>query len=213
MSLAVSSPPDIRLELQHLGIAYGTRQVVHDLNLVLNAGEVLIVAGTNGSGKSSLLRILCGLQRASSGQFSYSLHGTRLMREQMRSLVGWLSPDLQLYRELTALENLRFFAELRGLAIDDGELEQRLETLGLAGRCHDVLSTFSSGMIQRMRFAFALLHDPPVLLLDEPTVTFDERGSAMCAEIITTQRQRGITVVATNDAREEALGDYVLRLS
>ncbi len=207
-----ASLTNLRLDLHEISIAYGPRQVVHNLNLVLRTGEVLVVAGTNGSGKSSLLRLLCGLQRASHGQISYYVNDVQLTREQIRSVVGWLSPDLQLYRELTALENLRFFTQLRGLKLDDSQLIQRLDLLGLAGRSQDLLATFSSGMIQRMRFAFALLHDPLVLLLDEPTVTFDERGAAMCAEIIAAQRQRGITVVATNDTREEALGDYVLRL-
>lgn len=206
-------PTTIRLELEHIGIAYGNRQLVNDLNLVLQTGEALVITGANGSGKSSLLRILCGLQRASSGQVSYYRNGSRLNREQIRAAVGWLSPDLQLYRELTALENLRFFTDLRGLALRDQQLEQRIDQLGLAGRSRDLLSTFSSGMLQRMRFAFALLHEPLVLLLDEPTITFDQRGAAMCAEIVTAQRQRGIVVIATNDAREEQLGDYVLRLS
>lgn len=206
-------PTTIRLELEHIGIAYGNRQLVNDLNLVLQTGEALVITGANGSGKSSLLRILCGLQRASSGQVSYYRNGSRLNREQIRAAVGWLSPDLQLYRELTALENLRFFTDLRGLALRDQQLEQRIDQLGLAGRSRDLLSTFSSGMLQRMRFAFALLHEPLVLLLDEPTITFDQRGAAMCAEIVAAQRQRGIVVIATNDAREEQLGDYVLRLS
>jgi heme exporter protein A len=128
-------------------------------------------------------------------------------------LFGWVAPDLQLYRELTGLENLRFFADVRGLHLTDAALMALLEEVGLGGRGGDLLAAYSSGMAQRLRYAYALLHRPPILLLDEPTVTLDERGAALVGRVIAAQRARGITVVATNDAREERYGDIVLRLS
>lgn len=203
---------DIRLEIDNLAIDYGARRVVAGISLVLKAGETLAVAGANGSGKSSLLRVLCGLQRASRGSARYLVGGQALRAEDARPLIGWLSPDLQLYRELTALENLRFFARVRGLALDEPQLEARLTEVGLGGRGADLLSAYSSGMTQRLRYAYALLHRPPILLLDEPTVTLDERGAALFQEVAERQRERGILVIATNDQRELRYGDYILRL-
>lgn len=203
----------IELQLHDIAIDYGARRVVAGVSLVLCAGETLVVAGANGSGKSSLLRVLCGLQRPSSGTVQYVVDGVAVRPDQARDLIGWLSPDLQLYRELTVLENLRFFAQVRGLQLGDAALEQRLDAVGLNGRGADLLAAYSSGMAQRLRYAYALLHQPPVLLLDEPTLTFDERGVALFEQVIAQHRQsRGILVLATNDPRELRFGDYVLRL-
>ncbi len=203
---------ELRLELDDLAIDYGTRRVVSGVSLTLHAGETLAVAGANGSGKSSLLRVLCGLQRPSRGVARYVVAGEIMQPDAARALIGWLSPDLQLYRELTAHENLRFFAQVRGLQLSDADLEALLTDVGLGGRGNDLLAAYSSGMAQRLRFAYALLHNPPILLLDEPTVTFDERGAALFERVAERQRNRGILVIATNDPRELRYGDYVLRL-
>lgn len=203
---------DLLLELEQIAINYGTRRVLAGVTLTLRSGEVLVVAGANGSGKSSLLRLLCGLQRPSHGRVAYVRGGMSLAPTQASALVGWVAPDLQLYRELTALENLRFFARLRGLRPSNDELQALLESVGLGGRGDDLLAAYSSGMAQRLRYAYALLHNPPVLLLDEPTITLDERGAALVEQIVERQRRRGITVIATNDPRELRFADYVLRL-
>jgi heme exporter protein A len=155
---------------------------------------------------------MCGLQRPSAGHIAYLADGRSYRPEQARDLVGWVAPDLQLYRELTALENLEFFARVRGLRPTRAEMEALLEEIGLGGRGNDLLATYSSGMTQRLRYAYALLHHPPILLLDEPTVTLDERGAALFERVVAAQRERGITVIATNDPREIRFGDYVLRL-
>jgi heme exporter protein A len=209
----VTSEHDITLELDDLGLDYGARRVISGVSLVLRAGEALVVAGANGSGKSTLLRAICGLQRPSHGTIRVHAGGPVFQPHQAPWLFGWVAPDLQLYRELTALENLRFFADVRGLRRSDAELHALLEDVGLVGRGGDLLAAYSSGMAQRLRYAYAVLHQPPILLLDEPTVTLDERGSALVERLIASQRVGGITVVATNDAREERFGDYVLRLA
>jgi len=204
---------DLRLELNDLAAGYGARRVLAGLTLTLRGGETLVVAGANGSGKSTLLRLICGLQRPTAGTITYISGERRAQPEEARDLVGWVAPDLQLYRELTALENLEFFAHVRGLRRMRAELETLLEQIGLGGRGDDLLAAYSSGMAQRLRYAYALLHRPPVLLLDEPTVTLDERGAALVEQVVAAQRERGITIIATNDPRELRFGDYVLRLS
>lgn len=202
----------IRLETVDLAASYGARTVLRDVSLSLHAGEVLVISGANGSGKSTLLRVLCGLQAPAAGQVHYYWGATSYAPGEARGLIGWVAPDLALYRELTALENLHFFATVRGLPADPAHLDALLERVGLGGRGHDRLAAYSSGMTQRMRYAYALLHAPPVLLLDEPTVTLDERGAALVEQVIADQRRWGITVVATNDPRELRFADYVLTL-
>jgi heme exporter protein A len=204
---------NLRLELTDIAASYGARRVLAGLTLTLRAGETLVVAGANGSGKSTLLRLICGLQRPTAGQIVYVAGERRAGPREARDLVGWVAPDLQLYRELTALENLEFFAQVRGLRRARPELEALLDGVGLGGRGDDMLAAYSSGMAQRLRYAYALLHRPPVLLLDEPTVTLDERGAALVEQLVATQRERGITIIATNDPRELRFGDYVLRLA
>jgi heme exporter protein A len=202
----------IRLILKEISAAYSSRIVIAQLSLQLEEGETLVVSGANGSGKSTLLRLLCGLQRLHNGEIIYEHKGVAYGPSQASHLIGWVSPDLALYRELTALENLRFFAQVRGLRPSDSELSALLDDVGLGGRDHDYVSSYSTGMQQRLRYAYALLHQPAVLLLDEPTVTLDERGSNTVARIIERQRKHGIVVIATNDPRELAWGDYVLTL-
>jgi heme exporter protein A len=117
-----------------------------------------------------------------------------------------------LYRDLTARENLRFFADVRRISRTEAEIEALLERLGLGGRADDLLAAYSSGMAQRLRYAYALLHRPPALLLDEPTVTLDERGAGVVDAVIAEQRRHGLVVIATNDPRELRYGDLVLNL-
>jgi heme exporter protein A len=202
----------VSLQLNDLTIDYGPRRVMSGVSLHLQSGEILVVAGSNGSGKSSLLRVLCGLQRPSHGSVTYQVGTLSYTPETFQSQIGWLSPDLQLYRELTAIENLEFFSRVRGLNLSRATIEQRLSMVGLAGRGDDLLAAYSSGMAQRLRYAYATLHTPTVLLLDEPTVTFDQHGTALFERIVEQQRDHGILVIATNDPRELRFGDYVLRL-
>lgn len=203
---------DVRLEVDRLGLRYGPRVVFGDVSFSLGRGQVLVVAGPNGSGKSSLLRLLCGLQRPSAGEVRLHTGAQVLHPHAAPWLVGWVAPDLQLYRELTAIENLQFFAQVRGVAHTRSHLDALLASVGLGGRGDDLLAAYSSGMAQRLRYAYALLHRPVLLLLDEPTVTLDERGAALVERIVAEQRQRGIVVIATNDPRELRYGDYVLHL-
>lgn len=203
---------EIRLTVEGVAAGYGARSVFSDVSVELRGGETLVVSGQNGSGKSTFLRLLAGLQRPSAGGIAYSLGGVAYDPRDAGALIGWVAPDLMLYRELTARENLRFFAAVRRAPLDEAAIEALLERVGLGGRGDDRLAAYSSGMAQRLRYAYALLHRPPFLLLDEPTVTLDERGAAVVDAVIAEQRRRGIVVIATNDPRELRYGDLILRL-
>jgi heme exporter protein A len=201
-----------QLHVTDLAAAYGVRTIFTDINVTLRSGEVLVVSGPNGSGKSTFLRVLAGLQAPTAGAVTYQAADAHYAPADALHLIGWVAPDLMLYRELTARENLRFFAAVRGLHPSDDAIDALLARIGLPGRADDRLATYSSGMAQRLRYAYALLHRPPVLLLDEPTVTLDTRGTAVVDTLITEQRRHGIVVIATNDPRELRYADLLLRL-
>jgi heme exporter protein A len=199
------------LRLEGVAKRYGLRRVLQDITLAAAPGEVVVITGENGSGKSTLLKIIAGLLRPSRGAITISGQADAAER---RFLAGYAGPDLHLYTELTAHENLAFYHQVRTGAAESRERrERRLKAVGLEGRGDDLLATYSSGMRQRMRLAFATGHDVPLLLLDEPSLALDVKGVALVSEIIEGQRQRGgATLLATNDPREATLGDRIVAL-
>jgi len=202
----------VTLELQGVAKAYGRRVLFRNVSLKLHAGRCLVVTGRNGAGKTTLLRIIAGLARPSRGEVCLSDERGPMDRARMRQSLGMVAPDLMLYDELTAAENLAFFARLRGLSADEGRQEKLLERVGLGGRGSDAVGTFSSGMKQRLRYAYALQHSPPILLLDEPTSNLDAAGEEMVTEVVAQQKAQGLLVIATNNAEEVRHGDEVLHL-
>lgn len=175
-------------------------------------GEALVVTGHNGSGKSTLLTIIAGLLRPDKGQIRIRRGGEEISREERRRALGLVAPDLTLYPELTALENLEFFARVRSLRWEPEGARAMLERVGLGGRGRDLVGTFSSGMRVRLKYAVALQAEPAVLLLDEPTAMLDTGGVEVVEQVIAEQRRRGVLVLATNDPQETRHGDLFLHL-
>jgi heme exporter protein A len=176
-------------------------------------GGVLVVAGANGSGKSTLLRIIAGLLHPTGGDAGVSVGGRPLDSVGRRAQLGYVAPDLVLYRELTGAENLQLFGRLRGLDLSRDRQVELLERVGLKGRGRDLVANYSSGMRQRLKYAFALLHEPPILLLDEPTTNLDAAGAEMARGVVEEQRRRGLAIVATNEQTELGWGDAVVALA
>lgn len=201
-----------QVKIHNLSKAYRQRLLFRDLSIVIPSRSVFVVQGRNGTGKTTFLRIICGLVPASSGQVEIIVNGKVLTIEERRSHLGLVAPDLEVYGELTALENLEFFAGVRGIPFSLTQARQWLDYVGLAGRGLDMVHTYSSGMKQRLKFACALLHEPAILVLDEPSSNLDEDGVKLVEAIIARQRERGIVIMATNDPREVSYGDQTLSL-
>lgn len=202
----------IQLEFEGLWRRFGKRIVLRNVGAVVEQGQALVVTGANGSGKSTLLQLLAGLQVADRGRVSYRINARELNRHEMQCELGLVAPDVVLYPELSAHENLHFFASVRGLPWSEESSRTALSGVGLDGRMHDPAGSFSSGMRVRLKYAVALQTQPRFLLLDEPTAMLDEEGAAFVEGVIDIQRRRGLLVLATNDPREVRHGDLQIHL-
>ncbi len=212
MRVTPPSQRDFKLTAQALTQRFGPRKIFENLSLEITTGQGLVVTGPNGSGKTTLLRVLSGLLRATKGKIKLSMDGKEVSQEGRLSYIGFLTPELALYEELTALENLDFFAKVRRIERKPEGHLALLERVGLKGRGLDLVGTFSSGMKQRLKLAFAIQHEPVLLLLDEPGSNLDDAGRAIVEGIVAEQKKRGALIAATNDARELSYGESNLPL-
>lgn len=201
---------ELRLVIDGLAKSYPGRPVFSDISAIIEKGHRLVITGPNGSGKSTLIRILCALARPTKGKVTLEIEENKLSYLEMRPHIGLISPDLVLYDELTAIENLSFFSGVAGYHFEEAEIFDRLANVGLEGRGNDLVGSYSSGMKQRLKYCLALLRNPELLLLDEPTANLDEQGKGIIDAII--KAQQGIVVIATNEKTELEYGDQIIRL-
>jgi heme exporter protein A len=192
----------VSLKVSGLRKVFNRRTVFSGIDFQISGKDSLTVTGRNGSGKSTLLKIIAGVLSPTRGNVDLLLDQKPMSVDQRYCYIGFVAPYLQLYDEFSAVENLEFFSRVRGLPVGRSSLAELLARLGLQDRKEDPLRTFSSGMKQRVKYAFALLHDPPVLLLDEPTANLDAAGMETVYRVIEEQKQKGIVIVATNNADE-----------
>ncbi len=182
-----------RLSFTGLSRRFGRRWVLQRVAGEVASGGVLLVHGRNGSGKSTLLRCLAGLSGLDAGEIHYLEDGASLEPEARRRAVGYVAPDLTFYEPLTIEENLAFFARLRGLP--EGTARAAVARIGLDPGAY--FGVLSSGMRQRVRWAWALLARPRLLLLDEPFQNLDPAGEALARELLAEHLERGLAVVAS----------------
>jgi heme exporter protein A len=205
------------IEVRKLTKTFGLNPVLRGLELDVARGEFLTLLGPNGSGKTTLLRILAALARPTSG--TVRIGGWELPKEAdyVRAQLGVVSHLPLLYDTLTAEENLLFFARLYDLPADTRRLRVQtvLERVGLHRRARDVVRTYSRGMQQRLAIARAILHNPAVLLLDEPYTGLDQDAAALLDDLLREVAVSGRTVVMTTHdlLRGHALADRIAILS
>lgn len=195
-----------------MGHGFGRQRLFADVSFSLSGQGSLCIAGPNGSGKSTLLRILAGITEPWSGTVTWRTGQHTLSRLERHRSLGFLSPDLQLYGELTVLENARFFARIRQESGSEEIWLTHLSRFGLAEERDKPYAALSSGLKQRAKFACALLHQPPVLFLDEPTTNLDREGRELAAEVMRSQAERGLLILATNEEEEYRFGQSRVRL-
>jgi len=202
------------IELRGLRREYGDRAALAGVDLTLRQGESLLVLGPNGAGKTTLLRVLATLLRPSGG--GVTVLGAALPGEawKVRGRIGLLGHDALLYRDLSGRENLRFHARLHGIEADDAEarIDELLGAVGMARRADDQVAELSAGMRQRIAVCRCVLHEPELLLLDEPDSNLDAEGRELAQALIGPAPERTRVLVSHDPERFRAESDQVLRL-
>jgi heme exporter protein A len=179
---------------------FGRRKALSRISFQTRRGSILGLLGPNGAGKSTMIAVLATLLRPSSGAIRYGSHFAQSAGSALRARIGILGHDLFLYPELTARENLAFFAGLYGAADAPAAADRALERAGLAHRANDPVSSFSRGMRQRVALERALIHGPRLVLLDEPFTGLDDASTAALVARLRGLRDEGtIVILATHD--------------
>ena len=195
------------IDTHHLHKSFGNTRAVDDLSLSVAAGEIYGLVGPDGAGKTTALRLLCGALRSDAGQTTIAACDIARQTEQARSQIGYLAQRFSLYEELTVLENLRFFAEVRGLPAVEWKPRcmEILEFVGLAEFVNRRAGQLSGGMKQKLGLAAALVYRPRVLLLDEPTTGVDPvTRQDFWQLIIRLASPGGVAVLVTTPYMDEA---------
>jgi heme exporter protein A len=206
-------PQTAEIRVEGLGKAFGRRDVLRDVSFTVARGGFLTLFGPNGAGKTTTLRLVATLLRPSSGSVSVAGHDLKDDPMPVRRAIGFISHNPLLYRDLTAQENLRFYADMYGVADAGRRIGDLLERVELSHRRYDVVSTFSKGMVQRLAIARALLHKPRVLLLDEPHSGLDAHAVDILDGLLDEIRAEHTFVMATHNLRQGLeLADQVMIL-
>ncbi len=202
----------VTFEVDALTKTFNRKLIFSNVNFKLSQSGSIIIAGRNGSGKSTLLKILIGVISQTKGSINIKIDGKKITKQDLFKYIGFVSPYLQMYDEFTAWENLEFYKKIRCVEASDDFLNSLIERVNLPHAKHQMVRTFSSGMKQRLKYAFALLHRPPILILDEPTANLDSEGKGAVQQIVQEQKEHGIAIVASNEPDEMAWCDGVLNL-
>lgn len=197
-SLSVPATAVVAIAAKDLSKSIDERPILHRLNLQVQPGEFVALLGANGAGKSTLLKVLATLTSPTSGELL--LFGQSATREmiRVRGRIGLIGHQSMLYRDLSAWENLEFFGKLYGVKQSGRRADELLAALSLGDRAHDAVKTFSRGMTQRVAIARALMHDPDLLLADEPFDGLDAPSAHSLENLLAQLHQAGKTVILAN---------------
>lgn len=201
------------IQVANLKKNYGSFSALKGISFVVEQGEILSLLGPNGAGKSTTISILCGLIQPTSGEVTILGHSVQNEPMETRAALGVVPQEIALYPDLSARENLNFWAAMYGLrgATRKQRVDETLEIIGLTDRQKDKVSKFSGGMKRRVNLGVALLHRPPVIIMDEPTVGIDPQSRRYILENIKQLNKQGMTVLYTTHYMEEAeeLSDHI----
>ncbi len=193
---------EITIRAHSLSKRFDRTMIFEGVSFSLGTGESIAVTGPNGSGKSTLCDIVAGIRRPTGGSLEYILNGTAQSEDGPLNAIGIASPRVNPYDELTGMENVDFAARARG--VDPSTALPLFESFGLNRHRDKALRHYSSGMRQRLKLILAVLHRPPLLILDEPGSNLDSDGKRQLAGYIESLRAHTAIVIATND-REDAM--------
>src|SRR6516165_646673 len=201
------------IELEHVTKKYGNKVAVNDLDLSIGKGELFAFLGPNGAGKTTTIKIMCGLLFPTTGRVRVGGFDLAEKGREARQLISYVPDQPFLYEKLTGLEVLRFIADMYGMSRSRAQerIALMIETFDLADFVEDLTQNYSHGMRQRTVFAGALLHEPQVLIVDEPTVGLDPRSVRLLKDLLRAEAARGVTVFLSTHTLDiaEELADRI----
>ena len=203
----------MKILLENIGKNFGEKKIFSNINFEISSGSSVSITGPNGSGKTTLMRIISGLINPTEGNVTYYNNDSKLENRDKFSHLGLVGPYLELYDDLTAMENMQFFSKMKRISNHKNIIFELLEKMNLAGQETELVKNYSSGMKQRLKYVFALLDSPEILLLDEPTSNLDKEGINTVYEIMENQKSKGILIIATNDEADLKFGDKQIAIT
>ena len=204
MTNPVTSPPDIAIEVEGLTKSFGGRKVVRNLSMLVKRGEIYGFLGPNGSGKTTTIRMLCGLLTPDEGRGTCLGYDIRTAADEIKRHVGYMTQRFSLYQDLSVRENLEFVARLYGIARPAAAAHATIERIGLAGRETQLAGELSGGWKQRLALGACTLPNPQLLLLDEPTAGVDPKARREFWNEIHALAADGLTVLVSTHYMDEA---------
>lgn len=203
----------ITLQSENITKIYNRKTIFKNVNFTVNEGMAFAITGKNGSGKSTLVKILCGVLSPTKGAISLSINDLSITYPDYYPHIGLVSPYLNLYEEFSAEENLHFIKKIRGLdSSTDGFGDELLKEFGIYDHRKKEVKNYSSGMKQRLKYCAALIHQPALLVLDEPSSNLDEYGIAAVRNRMNIQRKKGALLFATNDKDDLQFADNIYEI-
>jgi heme exporter protein A len=200
------------VEAVSLNKVFGRRLIFNNMNFKFENNGIFGISGPNGSGKSTLIKIIAGVTSPSSGKILHNSNASTVIPEKLHNHIGFVSPYLVLYDEFSAWENLNYFSEIRNVPFDTDKVTYFLDKFLLLNRKDDLVKAYSSGMKQRLKFIFALMHSPQLLLLDEPTSNLDTEGKEKVYSILKKESESSIIIVASNEESDLELCSSLIQL-
>jgi heme exporter protein A len=206
---------NFNFKAENISKAYSRKKIIiSDVNLDISNGGIVGIVGPNGSGKTTFLKIICGVLKPSSGKVELRTDGKIIKKDDYFQHFGYVAPYMNLYDEFTPLEHLKIFARISGINYDMQKVIDLLEMFNLGKKKNDQIRTFSSGMKQRMKYILAMQRDTELLLLDEPMTNLDSEGISSVHKLIKNQAESGgAVIIATNDERDKLLCQTIVDLS
>ncbi len=193
------------IKAEGLTKSFGPVEALRGIDLSVEKGEFYTLFGPNGAGKTTFIKILSTLAKPSSGKLTIAGHDAVKDPDGVRGVTGVVSHDPFLYENLSAFENIKFFGTMYGVHDADGRAAEVIDRVGLGKRMHDLVRNFSRGMKQRLAVARAIVHDPGILLLDEPYTGLDQHGARVFGEMLSMLKSDRRTILMTTHNLEEGL--------
>jgi heme exporter protein A len=204
---------DYKIKIENLRKVFGRRLIFDGINIELNSGSIYGVSGPNGSGKSTIVKLISGLISPTKGKVIHTINGNDIIEEKLHNHLGFVSPYLIMYDEFSGLENIEQIMKIRGLKIDYDYVTNLFDEVNLKERKFDLVKGYSSGMKQRLKFVFALIHNPELLIFDEPTSNLDSEGKEKVYKLISEEKEKGkLIIIASNEAEDLKQCDITIDL-